>query len=136
MKLRLKGNSLRLRLGQSEVARLRDGGILEEATVFGPLGGQRLLYTLSIANAGQSISASFDGGRVHVHIPSDMVRRWAGSDDMSVSGSQPTGDGRSLHILVEKDLECLDPSASAGESQADTFPHPQPSALCGKASGR
>ncbi|MBC7773018.1 MAG: hypothetical protein H7210_11020 [Pyrinomonadaceae bacterium] len=129
MKLRLKGNSLRLRLGKSEIARLHGGGLLEESTVFGPLPSQRLIYTLSTVSAEQEVSASFDGGRIDVRISSDVVLRWAGSEELAVSASQTIGNEALLRILIEKDLECLDPAAR--ESQEDAFPHPQSGALCG-----
>jgi hypothetical protein len=129
MKLRLKGNSLRLRLGKSEVARLLDRGLLEESTAFGELPKQRLIYTLSTAAAERDVSASFEAGCVHIRISSDLVLRWARSDELAITGSQSTGDGDSLRILIEKDLECLDPAAR--ESQEDAFPHPQAGALCG-----
>ena len=38
------------------------------------------------------------------------------------------GNGDTLQILIEKDLECLDPAP--GESQEDAFPHPQTGPLC------
>jgi hypothetical protein len=44
MKLRLQGNSVRLRLTRSEVERLRDTGIVEESVDFG--GGEVLAYRL------------------------------------------------------------------------------------------
>jgi hypothetical protein len=129
MKVRLKGNSLRLRLGRSEVSRLLLCGLVEESTAFGALPRQRLVYALTTTGAGSDLSASFDSGRMHVRIPTEAARRWAVSDELAISGSQPVGRGRRLRILIEKDLECLDPAP--GESQEDAFPHPQSGALCG-----
>ena len=59
---------------------------------------------------------------------SELVRQWAGSSELGISASQAAGGTGSLRILIEKDLECLDPAA--GESQEDAFPHPQSGMLC------
>jgi hypothetical protein len=42
MKLRIQGNSLRLRLTQKEVARVRNGGLVESVIEFAP--GRSLAY--------------------------------------------------------------------------------------------
>jgi hypothetical protein len=44
MKLRLQGNSVRLRLTRSEVERLRETGLVEESIEFGS--GESLVYRL------------------------------------------------------------------------------------------
>lgn len=128
MKLRLKGNSLRLRLGRSEVSRLLDRGRLEESTTFGGLSPQRFVYALTATAAEQGVSAGIEDGCVSVRVSIDVVRRWATTDELAISGSQPSGDGGVLRISIEKDLVCLDPASE--ESQEDAFPHPQSGALC------
>jgi hypothetical protein len=41
---------------------------------------------------------------------------------VSLEGDLPLDSGQSLHILVEKDFECLH---SANETGADAFPNPR-----------
>jgi hypothetical protein len=125
MKLRLKGNSLRLRLGRSEVAALLRGDTLEESTAFGPLPSQQLSYLLG-ATPEKHITATLEHARIHVHVPRNVIHRWATTDDLSITAEQPIGTDASLRILIEKDLECLDPSAA--ESQEDAFTNPRSTA--------
>lgn len=123
MKLRIKGNSIRLRLGQSEVRRLLDEGIVQESTTFDVLGGQRLDYVLCTGPNLLAMTASFEDGRIIVRMPNALVRDWAETDQVGVESTQVGSGGRGLKILVEKDFECVD--APADESQEDAFPHPQ-----------
>jgi hypothetical protein len=70
VKLRIRGNSIRLRLGRSEVQRLAIKGAIEELTVFGSGEGQRLHYEIRAASDETVVRASFEGGRIVVHVPS------------------------------------------------------------------
>jgi hypothetical protein len=119
VKLRIRGNSIRLRLRQGEVRRLETEGLVEERTDFG--GGNYLIYALVAADV-PAVAATFDGGRVVVRLPRDVAARWASTDAVGIEGSQPAGAGP-LKILVEKDFECID--APADEPQDDAFPNPQ-----------
>lgn len=118
MKLRVRGDSLRLRLGQGEVARFAAEGALAEATGFGP--GSELVVALAF---GDRLGATFEGSRITVAVPAELARRWAASDDVGLEGTQSIGDGRALRILVEKDYACLKPRAE--EDETDAYPHPK-----------
>src|SRR5258707_9009973 len=93
MKLRIKGNSIRLRLGQSDVCRLAMNGAVEELTIFGSGEGQRLGYEIRAATDETVVRASFDGRRIIVHVPAEMINRWAGSDQVGIYAMQPTDQG-------------------------------------------
>ena len=127
MKLRIKGNSIRLRLGQSEVRRLAIDGTIEESTVFGPAAEQRFAYALCASSDEHDVTASFAGQRLVISVPSSEIREWATTDQVGISALQHTGDS-GLRILIEKDFECID--APTEESQEDAFPHPQFDAAC------
>src|SRR4051812_3777746 len=73
MKLRIKGNSIRLRLGQAEVRRLAIDGAVEEFTMFGPSDKQLFGYALC-ASLGQSgVTATFADSRMTVCVPVRMI---------------------------------------------------------------
>jgi len=127
MKLRIKGNSIRLRLGQSEVQRLAIDGIVEESTIFGPLAGQRFAYALCASSKEHGVSASFAGRRLVVCVPIGEIQEWATTNQVSIHALQQNGDS-GLRILIEKDFECID--GPTEESQEDAFPHPQFDAAC------
>ena len=120
MKLRIRGNSIRLRLTQSEVRRLADAGSVEESTDFG--GGRRFGYSLC-ADDVPAPAATFDGGALLVRLPRDVARRWADGDEVGIESSQPAGEGATLKILVEKDFVCID--GPPDENQDDAFPNPR-----------
>lgn len=122
MKLRIKGNSIRLRLGQSEVRRLAADGIVEESTAFGPSKRDRFGYALCASSDKPGVSASFADRRMVVRVPESVIHQWATTDQVSVHAIQSAGACDELRILIEKDFECID--APADESQVDAFPHP------------
>ena len=61
MKLRIRGNSIRLRLTQSEVARVAMGGSLESQTDFG---ARTFRFALVTWDDAFSLSASFDDNAI------------------------------------------------------------------------
>ena len=129
MKLRIKGNSIRLRLGRSEVAQLMTGGVVAEATSFDLAGSQRLEYRLVATPEVSSVVASFEAGRIVVRLPVELAMAWGTRDQVGIAATQPTSTGGPLRILIEKDLECLD--APPEESQADTFSRLDEGLACG-----
>jgi len=128
MKLRIKGNSIRLRLGQSEVRRLTTEGIVEESATFGPSIEHSFTYALCRTSDAFEVNATFAGGRIVVCVPEILIYQWATTDQISIQAIQGSGDHDALRILIEKDFECID--APSGESQANAFPNPQFGAAC------
>lgn len=121
MKLRLRGNSLRLRLTQGEVNDLVALGSVEEKTAFGP--HAQLSYAIALGE-GPSVSASFDAGAIRVTVPSADARAWATSDRVGIEAEQTTPGDEPLRLLIEKDFACLKPRT--GEDDRDAFPNPNP----------
>ncbi len=123
MKLRINGNSVRLRLGQSEVRRLLSEGTVSESTTFDLFLGQRLEYVLCTAVNLPAMTARFEDGRITIRMPTGVMCNWAGTDQVGVETTQVGSDGSLLKILVEKDFECID--GRHDESQEDAFPSRQ-----------
>jgi hypothetical protein len=128
MKLRIKGNSIRLRLGQSEVRRLAIDGTIRESTAFGPSAEQRLEYAVCVSHEARDVDANFAHGRIVVRIPTIVMYHWANTDQVGISAVQRIRDDGELRILIEKDFQCVD--AANGEPQEDAFPHPRFEAAC------
>ena len=120
MKLRLKADSVRLRLGPAEVDDLARTGLVTAATHFGP--AATLAYSLAVSPDAAAVTVAFSDGHLRVTLPAAAARRWAAAaDQVSVRGDQDAGDGRRLSVLIEKDFECLH-----GEDAADdAFPNPE-----------
>ncbi len=119
MKLRIRGDSLRLRLSRGEVEAFDRDGRVEDAAHFGP--GARLAYSLE-RSPGGALSARLEDGSVVVTVPEDLARTWCRTDRVGLEGEQPTGDGPTLRILVEKDFACL--KTRSVEDETDAFPNP------------
>lgn len=100
MKLRLRQNSLRLRLNQKEVALVAAGSALEEGVEFP--NKSRLVCRL-FTTPDSFASADFSGGIVTITIPEHSASDWQGSTTMGLYYKLD-----SLQISIEKDLECRD----------------------------
>lgn len=119
MKLRIRGNSVRLRLTRTEVGSLVDDGEVVERVDFA---GQPLHYRLVRDAYAGDATASFDGAGITVSLPAATVDHWATHDaEISIESQQALQDG-ALRILVEKDFACLQPRT--GEDDSDMFAHP------------
>jgi hypothetical protein len=120
MKLRIKGDSLRLRLTQGEVSQLGETGAVEDQVRFGA--GATLVYRLRRDAAVAEMQATFANGAVEIRVPEKTALAWCTSDDVTLSGSQAAAIDAELRIVVEKDFKCL--TAREGEDESDHFANP------------
>ena len=116
MKLRIRVNSIRLRLTRSEVEEFGRTGKVEEKVDFGP-GMRKLKYALEECQ-GEHVFADYEDDRIRVSVPAEQAREWVRSESV---GFESSGGG--LRILVEKDFSCL--NERPGETEEDTFPNPK-----------
>lgn len=121
MKLRIRGNSLRLRLKRSEVDRLAAGNKLVEETEFPEAA---FSYSLELSD-NEDMVASFENGSIAVTMPREIIPEWADTDLVTLYSEQRLPDDGVLAILVEKDFSCLEPGHHRNcEDDEDTYPHP------------
>ncbi len=106
MKLRLRENSIRLRLLQGEIARLREIGTISEKIQFNQF--QILNYTLKVSEEVKEISAHFKDKEIIVEIPLAAARDWTESNLVGLENEQKIDEKQTLKILIEKDFVCLD----------------------------
>jgi hypothetical protein len=118
MKIRIKGNSLRYRLTQTDMALLAGKGAVEEKINFGT---STLVYEL-ISSPEPVLSAAFTGNRISMHFPAAWVEEWVGSNKTGYRHTTVLNETDTILLLVEKDFTCLD---KADEDQSDNYPHPQ-----------
>jgi len=119
MKIRIHGDSLRLRVGPAEVEQLISSGRIEETIHIAP--GAHLTYALQHSAAAGSIAVTHALHEVTVIVPSSIAQAWANGDEVGIYGAVPNGSG-SLSLAIEKDFACLD-SNHAGNR--DTYPNPK-----------
>jgi hypothetical protein len=112
MKLRLRGNTVRLRLLQGEVERLSRGESVVEALPT----PTPLRYAVEPALVPE-LAARFEGNTLTIEVPRDWAVGWYASEEV---GRQATSSG--IDILIEKDWACTTPRR--GEDNAGTYPNP------------
>jgi hypothetical protein len=127
MKLRIKGDSLRLRVSRSEVERLLAGDCLEETIHFAPEACARFTYALQQDRLVSRPTVHYTENRVAVLIPADQANTWGITNQVGIAEDISFGSLGSLGLLIEKDFACLDRSE---EDNEDTFTNPNASTTC------
>ena len=118
MKLRMKGNSLRIRLTKTEVDKLSNTGCLEEHTVFT---GNQFIYALQAVDNATVLSASLDINKITMFVPRAFLSGWPQNDITGIDVHMPINEKESLYLLLEKDFVCLDENT---EDQSDNYENP------------
>lgn len=122
MKLRIKGDSLRLRLLKSEVASLRETGEIEDAISFGPGETEKLVYKISAEEEAVEVGIDYRHGGLKIVLPASLAADWADGEEVGISATSPNGSGL-VSILVEKDFVCID--REDDPDRHDAYPHPE-----------
>jgi hypothetical protein len=120
MKLRIKGNSLRLRVTPSEVKQLLRDGSIREHVQFTTNSRDRLTYEVISSLSGPT-TVVYQLGNITVSVPEVQLENWARSDDVGLYANVVLSDDLALPVAIEKDFACLDRSDADNK---DTFPNP------------
>lgn len=118
MKLRIKGNSIRIRLTQTEVATFARTGYYEERTQFG---NTELVYAIQKDATAIELCAKMEGTTITLLIPENTANNWTTSDQVGFQNQYKLPSGGELFLLIEKDFVCLD---NTSEDQSDNYPNP------------
>ncbi len=119
MKLRIRGNSLRVRVSQAELTQITKYGYLEDTLEFSP--EDHLSYRLDVVPS-EPAQASYKNHCIQIALPSHKVDQWNQVDQVSISFQLPLSKDKQLVVLVEKDFQCLNPRE--GDEDTDSFPNP------------
>ena len=122
MKIRIKGNSIRLRLTKTEVDNFAANGVVEEKTEFGDT---YFSYRMESSPHHQELAAVYQGNLITVFIPTAIAQNWTSTELVGFENKMDIGNDKQLFLLVEKDFVCLD---NTFEDQSDNFPNPN--AVC------
>lgn len=117
MKIRIKGNTLRIRLSKSEVADFDKNGYIQEHTRFAT---SIFTYALKSYN-GTEMNATFEQGVITMLLPDSMKSEWVNTGRVGFEGTVPVAEGETLQLLLEKDFKCLDENI---EDQSDNYDNP------------
>jgi hypothetical protein len=127
MKLRIRGNSLRLRLSKSEVEKFSENGRVSDEICFGGDQSEKMIYSLE-KGLNKKINAVFQNGKITIFVPENVATKWTAPDEVGFESDQNLDDQISLRILVEKDFVCLSPRES--EDESDNYSHPNQEKKC------
>lgn len=129
MKLRLKDNSLRIRLTRLEVTSLGHFNPVVSSIM---LGSSRLTYAVEISLLSDTIHVSFADNIIRVIIPAAQASAWSTSSLVGLYAEQLVGHSQTIKILIEKDFFCLKPRSHEQENEADMYPNPNAfTGMCG-----
>lgn len=112
MKIRIKDNSVRIRLTRSEVSELSERRKILSKTEFV---NQDFVYGIECVDQ-RELSASFEAGQIIIQMPTSYVNEWIETDRVTFEGHF----GK-LQLLLEKDFVCID---RPEEDQSDNYPNP------------
>ena len=116
MKLRIKGNTIRFRLTQTELDKINTGSVEDQ---IGFPGGNSLTYKIQ---KGKSYAAEFVQDVLTITVPAEIINDWVTTDKVGIENSVGLTDGSRLDILLEKDFKCL--TERPTEDESDMFPNP------------
>ncbi len=118
MKLRINGNSLRIRLTRSEVGKLAVTGCLEEQTLFA---GNKFVYALQSVENVNELSATLGTNKITMFVPGKLIKDWPENNVVGFNSKMPVAENDMLYLLLEKDFVCLDETT---EDQSDNYGNP------------
>lgn len=118
MKLRIKSNSIRIRLTKTEVSTLASTGYLEEQTLFAD---NKFVYAIKCMGNGNELSASLDINKITMFVPAALIKNWPKNNVVGFNTNIPVAENGSLYLLLEKDFACLDETI---EDQSDNYENP------------
>lgn len=119
MKVRILGNSLRLRLSQSEVNAFESEGVVGEKIEFP--NGRSLIYRLCKSS---DFRSDFTDDVITISIPHEEAESWINTNQVGIRQNLDLENEEKLSILVEKDFKCL---TERGEDESDLYPNPNES---------
>lgn len=121
MKLRIRGNSIRLRLSQQNVKVFGEEGRVEDSIQFGAAAGGKLTYALATADV-KKLKSEFKDNTLTVFVPNELAKIWVESQLVGLEHLDSTTENDQVRILVEKDFKCM--HVRINEDESDSFPHP------------
>jgi len=122
MKLRLRGDRVRLRLDRADLDRLAAEGRITAELLTRGHSAARWSYGVHLDPAVETLAVRLDAAGFRVLLPVGSGGDWLASEDEGFYGE----DG-GLHISLERDYRCLHRDAAGPEeSQAVDRPEPSP----------
>ncbi len=124
MKIRIKANTIRLRLTQSEVDQFAQDGYVASTLRFDAQ--HSLTYALARKAEATRVQANFEDHTITIEVPLEVASTWTDTNQVGFQSSAAPVDTGSeedpIFVLVEKDFQCL--HKRPHEDEKDNFPNP------------
>jgi hypothetical protein len=120
MKLRIRTNTVRVRLDQRDVEALSAERIVSDEFRYGPDPEHMLRYGIALRSV-EHICIHPESDGFLIAVPEHRGREWIEKDSISLRARGPLPGFESIDILIEKDLACLTPR---DEEDRHAFPNP------------
>ena len=78
-------------------------------------------YSLGVASDNTALTARYHDHTMQVLLPSATAHAWASTDQVGIEETLSIDDTEVLHILIEKDFQCLH---RTDEEEPDHYPNP------------
>ncbi|WP_339842095.1 hypothetical protein [uncultured Maribacter sp.] len=119
MKIRIKGDSIRFRLTQTEVKALSKNGKIYDSTNFA---NQKFNYGVVLNKTINHLGIRFENNTIILEMPELNGKSWYKNDIITFDHTFKTSNENELFLLLEKDFTCLD---NTSEDQSDNYPNPK-----------
>lgn len=119
MKIRIRGNSIRLRLTKTEIEAFCKTGIYKEKTAFN---SGVFNYQLKAQEGISALQATFIDNTITILAPLEETKDWFSNTKIGYENKVTLDSGEELTLLIEKDFVCMDETI---EDQSDNYPNPK-----------
>lgn len=106
MKIRILGNTIRLRFKMHETEAMMKNGMIEEVLDFGPAEMDKLRF--QVRKGDDAFFIEQIGMSVCITVPGLIVETWASTGLTGFQETIATSRGSNITVLIEKDFACLD----------------------------
>lgn len=120
MKLRICGNSIRLRLNRREVAQFVTAARLEQAFEYGAGSGDRLVYALEASQSAPEVAVRVAGQAITIILPSALAQAWTDTERVGVTADVSLNADKWITVLVEKEFRKM----HGANNDPDLYPNP------------
>jgi hypothetical protein len=122
MKLRIRGNSIRVRMDRKDLAELLEWGRATDAIRFGPGADGTLTYAVEVGPAPrQRPHAAYTAGHLRLTIDPDDAEAWSREERVGFYHDQAV-EGGVVRVILEKDFACLEQRSVPEPEDAWAFP--------------
>ena len=119
MKIRILGNTLRIRVKMFETQALQNSGLIEEVLEFGPDDSDKLRF--QVISGYENFAIEQHGTSIRIVVPKALINSWTTTDLVGFEEVITTSKGSEIKVLIEKDFACLD---SDREYEEGSYPNP------------